>query len=184
MQLNVAIALSRRNRFRRNPTRPSGSSPASHAIRGAPGITGQRRAAPATLVAIVTLTDVVPPNAGAAGVTVQVALVGTPVQVNATVPGTPAADVSSSGYTACDPAAIVAEELPFTLSAKSTPIPVNGKLCGDDPALSTTVRLPARVPAAVGINAICAVHCAPTARLAAHVLLPATIAKSPVAAML
>ena len=107
-----------------------------------------------------------------------------PEHASATFPGKPAAEVSSSGYTACPPDEIVAVVLPFALSAKSTPIPVNCKLCGDDPALSTTAKLPARVPAAPGANTICAVHEAPTARLEPHVLLPAITAKSPVAPML
>src|SRR5579859_259074 len=106
------------------------------------------------------------------------------MQANGTVPGTPAAEVSSSGYTACPPAVIVCVVLPFALSAKSTPVPDNCKLCGEVPALSTTVRLPTRTPPAVGTNTICIAQADPAAKLAPHVLLPATIAKSPVAVML
>src|SRR5208283_3044064 len=115
-----------------------------------PGSCGQRRSAPATLVATVTVMVVVAPSAAVAGFTTQVAWAGIDVQVNATVPGTPAAEERSNGYTASPPAEIVAVVLPFAFSVKSTPVPVNCRLCGEDTALSVTVKVPVRVAAAVG----------------------------------
>jgi hypothetical protein len=172
----------RRQRLRPSPSSPSGNSPTSHIIGRDPGSPGNRIAA----ISVATVTDTVdvPPSAPATGVTTQVEYAGAPVHVNATIPDTPATEVSSSGYTACAPAEIVCVVLPFAANVKSIPIPVNCKLCGEVPALSTTVKLPARVPAAVGTNTICIEHAAPAARLTPHVLLPATNAKSPVAPML
>ena len=86
-------------------------------------ITGQSSAA--TFVATVTVINDVPPSAAVDGVTVQVAFAGAPEQVNAMVPGTPTAEVAISGYTACPPATIVCVVLPFALSPKSTPTPLN-----------------------------------------------------------
>ncbi len=84
------------------------------------------------------------PRAAVDGFTRQVAWAGIDVQANATVPGTPAAEESNSGYTASEPEEIVAVVLPFAFSAKSTPVPVSCRLCGDDAALSVTVKVPVR----------------------------------------
>ena len=130
------------------------------------------------------MISAVPPSPACVGFTLQVAYAGAPAQKNDTVPGTPATDVSSSGYAASPPAAMLWVVLPLALRAKSTPVPVNCTLCGDDPALSVKVTLPVRDPGAVGVNAISTVHAPPAAKLPPQVLLPATGAKSPVTAML
>ena len=124
-QHSMASARSRRALRRPNPSSPRGSSVASQIRCCLPGSRGQRSSAPATLVATVTVTVVVAPSAAVAGLTRHVAWAGIEVQANATVPGTPAAEESSSGYTASEPAEIVAVVLPFAFSAKSTPVPVN-----------------------------------------------------------
>ena len=157
---------------------PNGVKAANHIIRLCPG---HFTAAPATLVATVTVITVVPPSATLAGFTTHVACAGAPVHVSAAVPGTPAADVNRSPYTACDPAASVCVVLPLDASAKSTPTPDNGIVCGDPGALSVTVNAPFLEPPAAGVNTICAAHDEPTASVAPHVLLPATNPKSPLA---
>jgi hypothetical protein len=58
----------------------------------------------------------------------------------------------------------------------ATPLPVTLTICEPEDALSETVRVPVRVPVAVGVNVTRMVHCAPAARLAAHRL---SAAKSP-----
>jgi hypothetical protein len=73
----------------------------------------------------VTVIVDVAPKADVAGFTRHVAWAGIDAQVKATVPGTPAAEERSSGYTASEPAEIVAVVLPFAFSVKSTPVPVN-----------------------------------------------------------
>ncbi len=167
---NVATAL-------RLLTHASGNNPTTNTP--APGNPFTSAAAPATLVAIVTVTGVTPPSADVAGFTTHVAYAGTGAHVIATVPGTPAADVSSIGNTACPPAAIVAVVLPFALSAKSTPVPVSRKLCGDPAALSTTVKLPVSAPAVAGENVTAKVHAEPAASALPHVFVPETITKFP-----
>ena len=98
---------------------------------------------------------------------------GNGAQERLTLPGTPAAELSNSGNTACCPAEIVAVVLPAGASAKSTPVPVNATLCGDPAALSVTLTDPARGPAAVGTNTTCTVQAAPTASVAPQVFEPA-----------
>jgi hypothetical protein len=63
---NTATALRLR-------TQTSGNSPATHTICPAPGNPRNSAAAPATLVAIVTLTAEAPPSAAVAGFTTHVA---------------------------------------------------------------------------------------------------------------
>ena len=126
----------------------------------------------------------VPPSAPAAGFTRQVACNGTGAHVNATAPLNPATELNSSGNTACDPAETVAEVFPFAANAKSIPVPVSCKVCGDPAALSTTVKLPIRAPAAVGANATCTLQAAPAARPAPQAFVPAAITKSPVTPIL
>jgi hypothetical protein len=104
--------------------------------------------------------------------------------VNVTAPVSPATELSSSEYTACDPAVTVAVVLPCACSEKSTPVPVNCKLCGDPAAESVTLKLPFRAPATVGANTTCAVHAAPAASEPPHVFVPESITKSPVTPIL
>jgi hypothetical protein len=170
-----------RIRLLRNPSSP-GSNTANHTP-------GWRRPNPlgrrnhAEFVAIVTVTTVVPPNTAEAGLTTQVVFAGAPEQVNAAAPGTPEADVSSSPYTACDPAFTVCDVDPLAARTKSTPTPLSCTICGEFAELSVIVTVPDRTPPAVGVNTICIVHAEPTASVDPHEFVPAAIAKSPVTAM-
>src|ERR1019366_8369456 len=80
-QHRIATTPSRRSRLRPRPSSPIGSSPASHTICLSPG---QCRAAPATLVATVTVIVDVAPSAGEDGFTVQVECAGTGPHESAT----------------------------------------------------------------------------------------------------
>jgi hypothetical protein len=165
------------SRVRRTNTSPTGSINANHTSSPrCPG--GSGIFTPAEVVAIVTVTTVEPAIGGPLGVTVHVAFVGAPAHDIVADPGNPAAPVSSSAYVALPPAAIVCPAGPFAASAKSTPIPLIATVCGEPAAESTTVRLPDRIPVVVGANSTCTVQAEPTASVAPHVVLPATIAKS------
>lgn len=78
-----------------------------------------------TPVRIVTETVVVLPSVTLEGVTVQVALAGTPVQEKLAVPETFAAELSSRGKTAFCPVVMVRLVPPFGFRLKSTPVPVS-----------------------------------------------------------
>jgi hypothetical protein len=108
---NTTKLVMRIRRVRRNANRPSGDA-ASH--RNVDRAANERTdgAVEATPVSTVTETVVALPSETVEGVTLQVELAGIPVQVNATVPGTFAAELSSSGENgvlairyrnACDP---------------------------------------------------------------------------------
>jgi len=86
---------------RRNPSRPSGHSPASHRNVDRVAEELEDGAAEATPVNTVTETVVVLPSVTVEGVILQVEFAGIPVHVNVTVPGTFAAELSNSGKTAC-----------------------------------------------------------------------------------
>ncbi len=60
------------------------------------------------------------------------------------------------------------------------PVPLRATLCGEPVALSVIVRLPFRVPVAVGVKVTEIVQLAPAAKLVPHVLV---CAKSPDAAI-
>ena len=87
--------------------------------------------------------------------TVQVAPVGAPVHVSEAVPLIPAPPIESE-YWAVAPAATVAELEPPDAIPRPTPgaapIPVSVTVCGLLGALSVIVRVPVRVPEAVGVN--------------------------------
>ena len=157
----AALSLRTTRTRRRTPNSPSGSSTANHTICRAPG---SSIFAPSTLLATVTVIGVVPPSAGFVGLTVQVACAGSGPQVNVTVPGTPAAELSSNAYVALVPAEIVAVVGPLAARAKSTPVPVSCSACGDEVALSATASVPTRAPPAVGAKTTCMVQAAPAAR--------------------
>lgn len=78
-----------------------------------------------TPVRTVTETVVVLPSATLAGVMLQVALAGMPVQVKVAVPGMLAAEIRSSGKTAFWPLVMVTLVLPSGVNVKSTPLPVS-----------------------------------------------------------
>jgi len=90
---NSAVAAHLR---RRRSARPNGSSIASHTSRSFHGSLGGSTVPTNCPVATVTDTLVLPPKAALTGFTVQVAFAGIPAQVNATLPGSPAAEVSNS----------------------------------------------------------------------------------------
>jgi len=64
----------------------------------------------------------------------------------------------------CNPKARLAG-LSFTPGAVAVPVPERGTLCGLSAALSLTIRLAAREPAPVGVNAMEIVHVAPGANV-------------------
>ena len=97
-KLSSATTPSRRKRLGPKATSPKGSRPASQSIGLSPGHLGHSSAA--TLVATVTVIVELLPSAADDGFTTQVEFAGAPEHTRATAPGTPAADVSSSGYTA------------------------------------------------------------------------------------
>ena len=88
--VRLARFLRRRNR------RPSGMRAASHSVLCGAGAAGYIDAV-LTPVRTVTETVVVLPSAMLAGVMLQVALAGVPVQVKVAVPGMMAAELSRSG---------------------------------------------------------------------------------------
>ncbi len=138
----------------------------------------------ASPVATVTVTTVELPSTAFAGFTVQMECAGAPAHVNAALPLTPATELSSSRYVADCPLATVKLVGPSGARAKSTPVPVSCTVCGELPALSENVTVPVRKPVPVGAKPICTVQAAPGATVVPHVLLPATIEKSPAAATL
>ena len=92
------------------------------------------------------------PSAPGVGLTVQTAFAGAPVHANATLPFSPACDESRSGKVALVPLDTVTLVAPFAARAKSMPIPVREMLCVPEVAVSVRVRVPVRVPAAVGVK--------------------------------
>ena len=78
------------------------------------------------------------------------------------------------------PAAAIVSELEEGDSVTVEPVPVNETVWGDPPALSVIVKVPVRVPPAVGVNVTEMVQLAATARLDPQVLV---WAKSPEEAM-
>jgi hypothetical protein len=120
------------------------------------------------------------------GLTVQVELAGAPVQVKAAVRvvGSFVAGLRRRGKTAFWPLWVVTVVLPSAMRAKSTPVPVSGRVWGEVGELSVMVRVPVRGPAAVGVNASCRVQAAATARVAGQLSVPGTMAKSPVTVVL
>ncbi len=95
---------------------------------------------------MVTEMVVVLPSVTLAGEMVHLALAGMPAQVRVAVPGTLAAELSSSGKTALVPLGTVTVVLPFGVRVKSTPVPLRGSVCGELRALSVTVRVPFLAP--------------------------------------
>ena len=67
-----------------------------------------------------------------------------------------------------------------TTGAELTPVPLSAIVCGEPLALSATVRVPVRVPAAVGVNLTEMEQLPPEATLDPHVFVSA---KSPEAVM-
>ena len=96
----------------------------------------------------------VEPRLGVEGETMQVLLVGAPVQVNTTLPVTLESELSSSGYVALEPLESVAVVTPLAASEKSTPRPESETVEVGVGPLSVTVSVPVSGPAAVGVKAI------------------------------
>ena len=111
----------------------------------------------------------VEPRLGAEGDTVQVLFVGTPVHVKLTLPVTVESELRSNGYVALAPLESVAVVAPLAASAKSMPRPERLTVCVDGEALSVTVSVPVRGPAAVGAKAIWRVQEALTASVVPQV---------------
>src|SRR6202171_3635396 len=131
------------------------------------------------------------PSAAAteAGVTVQVELLGAPVQANATVPVNPPTGVmvtvKVSGLPAVTFCTVVG---PVNPKSGGVVVPVSGTVCVLGVALSMMVKVPMRVPAAMGVNVTLIVQLAPAASGVAGGVIgqgvaPALAAKSPDAAM-
>ena len=97
-----------------------------------------------------------------------------------TVPENPPAAVSEIVSVADPPAELIVKELDVGDSATVVPVPVRDTVCGEPEALSVRVRLPMRVPPAVGANVTDMVQLAPAATLDPQVL---DSAKSPVEAI-
>jgi hypothetical protein len=133
-----------------------------------------------------TVTEIVvalPSTETLDGDTLQVELAGAPEHARLTgVPATAGPEVKSSGKTAFWPLVVVSDEGPFVASVKSMPCPVSDIVCGEAGAVSEIVSEPARAPPAVGRKAICMVQASPTASVLPQVLLPGTMAKSPLIA--
>lgn len=135
-----------------------------------------------TPVCTVTEIVAVPPNGALDGCSKHVELAGAPVQDNTAVPGTPAAEERSSGYTADVPLLTVTLVLPSALKLKSIPVPVNATVCGEFAALFITVKVPVLAPPTVGPNTTCTTQACPAAKVAPHPFVK--ILKSPVTAKL
>src|ERR1700682_3615270 len=124
-----------------------------------------------------------------AGVTVQVERLGAPVQANATVPVNPPTGVmvtvKVSGLPAVTFCTVVG---PVNPKSGGVVVPVSGTVCVLGVALSMMVKVPMRVPAAMGVNVTLIVQLAPAASGVAGGVIgqgvaPALAAKSPDAAM-
>src|SRR5260370_619056 len=123
------------------------------------------------------------------GVTVQVERLGAPMQVNATEPVNPLTGVMVTLKLSVLPAVTFCVDVgPVNPKSGGVVVPVSGTVCGLPAALSMMVKVPMRVPAAVGVNVTLIVQFAPAAsgvaggvgQAVARRLVPA---KSPDAAM-
>src|SRR5258708_677616 len=121
------------------------------------------------------------------GVTVQVERFGAPVQVNATAPVNPfmggMVPLKLSVLPAVTFCVVVG---PGNPKSGGVVVPVSDTLCGLPVALSVMVKVPMRVPAAVGVNVTLIVQFAPAARVRGLIgqgVAPGLAAKSPDAAM-
>jgi hypothetical protein len=101
-------------------------------------------------------------------------------QLRFTVPENPPAGVSEIVSVADPPDELIVSELDDGDSVTVVPVPLRDTVCGEPEALSVIVRLPLRVPPAVGANVTEMVQLAPTATLDPQVLVSA---KSPEAAI-
>jgi hypothetical protein len=132
-------------------------------------------------VSTVAVSVVLPPSGALDGTTRHVAFAGAPTQAKVALPGTPAAELSSSGYTADSPLLTVTLLAPLAFSVKSTPTPCSGIVCGDPAASSATEIDPVAAPAAVGAKTTWKVQAPPAATLAPQVFELAGREKSPLA---
>jgi hypothetical protein len=122
------------------------------------------------------------------GVTVQVERLGAPVQVNATEPVNPPTGVMVTLKLSVLPAVTVCVDVgPVNPKSGGVVVPVSGTVCGLPVALSVMVKVPMRVPAAVGVNVTLIVQFAFAASIAGVIgqaVVPVLVsAKSPDAAM-
>lgn len=102
------------------------------------------------------------------------------VQVRLAAPEKPPTDASCRLAVADPPTVAIVNAVEVTDSDSVDPVPVSDTVCGDPVALSVIVRLPVRLPPAVGVNVTETVQFAPMATLVPQVLVSA---KSPEAAM-
>ncbi len=168
-------------RLRRITSSPTGASKVAHRIR--PCVV-DTEAEPDTPVSTVTETVVALPSTETLdGAILQIEFAGIPEHARLTcVPETAGPEVNSSGKTAFWPLVVVRDDGPFVASVKSMPCPVSDIVWGEVGAESEIVNEPLRTPPAVGRKAICIVQASPTASVPPQVLLPGTMAKSPVIA--
>jgi hypothetical protein len=102
------------------------------------------------------------------------------VHASVAVPGIPAAELSSSGYSAALPLLTVALVAPFTASEKSTPIPASGTTGAGPGAFVIAETVPVRAPPTVGAKTTWNAHDPPGATVAVQAFLAAGTLKSPV----
>jgi hypothetical protein len=115
-----------------------------------------------------------------AGVTVQVERLGAPVQANATVPVNPFTGVMVTLKLSVLPAVTFCTDVgPVNPKSGGVVVPVSDTVCGLPVALSVMVKVPMRVPAAVGVNVTLKVQFALAANMAGSVPHVFVCAKSP-----
>src|SRR5690242_16107573 len=160
VQESKITQASRGSRPRQKAKRPSGRSAASQIALPA-GDCGMRSAAwPPTPVC--TTTDTVtafPLSVALDGVTLHAALAGAPVHANVAVVADPD-ERKRSGKTAFCPLAMVTVVSPSAPRAKSSAVPLSRSVRGEPGALSVTVSVPVRAPAAEGAKTTCSVQAA------------------------
>ena len=110
----------------------------------------------------VAATGVAPPGLTVAGLGVQVARVGIPVQLRATAAVNPDMEPTDTPTLVEFPASTLTEA-GFTATVKSVPVPVRLTVCGLFDASLVATREPVRVPDAVGVKVTAMVQTAPIA---------------------
>ena len=102
------------------------------------------------------------------------------MHVNVTVPLKPSCEESVSVSLAVPPGVLTVRFCDDVVTSTEVPVPLNATVCGESVALSVTLTVPARVPAAVGVKVMEIVQLAAAVRLAPQVFVSA---KSPEAAI-
>jgi len=99
-----------------------------------------------------TMAGVPPIRVAGLGETLQVDAVGAPVQVKLTLPEKPFGAVAVKLNVAVAPAATAAEAVLAVTAKPVDPVPVRAIVCGLSFALSVIVKVPVRLPLAVGVK--------------------------------